>query len=144
MPLDARDAIQKMQLFTDEERYRYVSLPLNRLTAAAGVLAEIREPFAVLIMDKDELSLVLTEGDVEDFRKRLGDARISDSVYRLITFDIALGEGVIGFMAIVSAALAAASVTIMPFAAFQRDHLLVTVEHFDTAWKTLEKLRTAP
>jgi hypothetical protein len=144
MTLSARDALQRMTLYTDQQPYRYASLPLNRLTAAAGVLAEIRDPFTALIVDKDEISLILTEGDLEDFAKRLGQATISGSAYRLITFDLPLGEGMVGFMAIISAALAAANVSIMPFAAFQRDHILVPSEQFERAWSTLEQLRIAP
>jgi hypothetical protein len=67
---------------------------------------------------------------------------VSDTKYRLITFDVALDLTLVGFMARVSQALAEARVTILPFAAYTRDHLLVPVEQFDRAWARLEKLTT--
>lgn len=144
MPTPAQQALQSATLYTDDERYRIIQLPLNRITAAAGVLAEVREPFAALIIDKDEVSLVLTEGDLEDFARRLRDFKPSEAAYRLITFDLPLDPNLVGFMAAISGALADAGVTILPFAAFSRDHLLVTVEQFDLAWTTLERLRSTP
>nr|PZN52048.1 MAG: hypothetical protein DIU68_15355 [Chloroflexota bacterium] len=44
-------------------------------------------------------------------------------------------------MARVSAALAEAGISILPFAAHTRDHLLVPADQFDKARATLEKLR---
>jgi hypothetical protein len=144
MTTSAHDAIQQMTLYTDEELYRFVRLPAQRVTAAAGVLAEIGAPFAALIVDKDEVSLFLTDADLTDFAKRLGDTSVSAHTYRLITFDLVLEEGMVGFMARISRALADADVSIMPFAAFSRDHVLVPAEQFDAAWAALQALRATP
>jgi hypothetical protein len=62
--------------------------------------------------------------------------------YRLITIDVELEPNLVGFMAHISRALATAGITLMPFAAFSRDHLLVPSDKFDTALKALEKLRS--
>jgi hypothetical protein len=141
MTSTAKSAVQAMQLHTDGESYRFIRLPTGRATAAAGVLAETADPFLALMVDKDEITLVLPDGVVNDYANRLGEHTLSDSVYRLITFDIELNPDLVGFTALVSAALAAAHVPIMPLAAFSRDHLLVPVEHFDTAWTALEELK---
>jgi hypothetical protein len=141
MNADAKSAVQAMKLHTDGESYRFIRLPTGRATVAAGALAEIAEPFLVLMVDKDEITLVLPDSVINDYAKRLGEYTLSASVYRLITFDLELEHDLIGFTALVSAALAAARVPIMPLAAFSRDHLLVPAEHFETAWGALEKLK---
>jgi hypothetical protein len=141
MDADAKTAVQAMKLHTDGESYRFIRLPTGRATAAAGVLAEIADPFLALVVDENEITLVLPDGVINDYAKRLGKYTLSDRVYRLITFDLELEHDLIGFTALVSAALAAARVPIMPLAAFSRDHILVPAEHFETAWDALEKLK---
>jgi hypothetical protein len=141
MTSNAKSAVQAMQLHTDGESYRFIRLPNGRATAAAGVLAETADPFLALMVDKDEITLVLPESVVNDYAKRLGEYTLSDSAYRLITFDIELNHDLIGFTALVSAVLAEAGVPIMPLAAFSRDHILVPADHFQTAWNALEKLK---
>ncbi|PJF28184.1 MAG: hypothetical protein CUN53_01220 [Phototrophicales bacterium] len=141
MELNAKSALQAMTLHTDGEAYRFIRLPSSRVTAAAGVLAEISDPFLALIVDKDEITLVLPEVVINDYTKRLGEHSLSDSAYRLITFDIELNHDLIGFTALVSTALEAAGVPLMPLAAFSRDHILVPADHFQTAWNALEKLK---
>lgn len=143
MNTNAKSAVQAMTLHTDGESYRFIRLPSSRVTAAAGVLAEISDPFLALMVDTDEITLVLPENVVSDYAKRLGEYTPSDSAYRLITFDIELNHDLIGFTALISTALAAAGVPIMPLAAFSRDHILVPADHFETAWKALEKLKVS-
>jgi hypothetical protein len=141
MPQTVQQALTAAKLHTDDQTYRLVKLPARAVIAAAGVLAEVGEPFAALLVDKDEVTLVLTTGDLEDFGRRLPGHTASADSYRLITFDVELEPTLVGFMAKVSAALASAGVSILPFAAFSRDHLLVPAEQFSTAWDALKKLQ---
>jgi hypothetical protein len=60
----------------------------------------------------------------------------------VITFDIALEMSLVGFMARISQALADANVSILTFAAFTRDHILVPIDQFDIALAALEKLKS--
>ena len=133
--------LQQAKLHTDNVEYRLVRLPPNGIMAAAGVLAEIGEPFGAVIADKDEVTLVIPAEAVADFAQRLRDHRLSEATYRLISFDLELEPTLIGFMARVAAALAAAQVPILPLAAFSRDHLLVPAERFDAARDALRKLQ---
>lgn len=135
------EALRAATLYSDELAYVMLSLPVGAITAAAGVLAEISEPFAALIADKDEVSLVVTTAEADEFSRRLPGARRSETTYRLLTFDIALEPTLIGFMAKVSATLAAANVSIMPFAAFSRDHILVPEDQFEQARAALSALQ---
>jgi hypothetical protein len=134
-------ALQHGKFITDETLYRLIHLPPNAITAAAGVLAQLSEPFSALIVDKDEVTLIIPADAVDDFASRLLDRRLSDTTYRLITFDLELEPTLTGFMAAVAAALAGAGVPILPLAAFSRDHILVPSDGFDTAWQALQRLQ---
>jgi hypothetical protein len=134
-------ALAVANLYTDDTLYKMVHLPANAIVAGAAVLAEIGEPFSALILDKDEVTLVLSKDDLEDHIRRLPDHIASTDDYRLITFDVELEPTLTGFMARVSTSLAEAQVVIMPFAAFNRDHLLVPASQFEQAMAALRKLQ---
>jgi hypothetical protein len=134
-------ALQQAKLYTDNTLYSLIHLPPNGIMTAAGVLAQVGEPFGALIADKDEVTLVIPAELVEDFANRLREKRIGETDYRLITFDVELEPTLIGFMARIASALADAGVSILPFAAFSRDHLLVPADKFETSWNTLKKLQ---
>lgn len=144
MAQTVKQALAEMQLYTDDQRYKLVHLPARAVLAAASVLAEIGEPFGVIIVDKDEVTLVLTDDDLQAYAHRLPGFTASAADYRLITFDIELDPNLTGFMAQISAALAQADVTILPFAAYNRDHLLVPAGQYEQATAALRNLRTAP
>jgi hypothetical protein len=135
------DALRGATLYSDDTPYVLLSLPLAAITAAAGVVAEISEPFTALLVDKDEVTLVLTAREADEFSRRLPGAQRSAATYRLLTLDVALEPTLVGFMARVSAALAEANVPILPFAAYTRDHLLVPEDQFDRAKAALEQLQ---
>jgi len=134
-------ALQQSELYTDNVEYALIRLPTQAVTAAAGIVAEVGEPFAALLVDKDEITIVIPTELVTEFSGRIPEDAIADTRYRLITFDVELAPTLIGFMAKVSEALAAAGVSILPYAAFSRDHLLVPTEQIDLALKTLENLK---
>ncbi len=130
------------KLYSDQKDYIIVQLPAAAITAAAGIIAEISEPFCAIIVDKDEVSLIVPLEAWEDFSKRLPNHKTAEKAYKLITFDIALEMSLVGFMARISQALAEANVSILTFAAFTRDHLLVPADQFDIALAALEKLKS--
>ena len=61
-------ALQSGTLYSDEYIYRFVKLPVNRLVAAAGVIAEVNHPFSGLLLDKDEVTLMIEDEDFEQFK----------------------------------------------------------------------------
>ncbi len=141
MAQTAAQALQQGKFITDDTLYSLIHLPPNAITAAAGVLAQLSEPFSTLIVDKDEVTLIIPADAVEDFAARLLDHRLGDTDYRLITFDLELEPTLTGFMAAIAAALAQAGVPILPLSAFSRDHLLVPADGFDAAWQALQQLQ---
>lgn len=134
------DALQDAIFHTDNDTYRLVRLPARAITPAAGVLAEVGEPFCALIVDKDEVTLLLPDEAASDFAGRLPEHELGET-YRLITIDAALSPDLIGFMAVISSALAEANVGVFPYAAFTRDHIMVPAAQFDAALAALESLK---
>ena len=119
------EALKHIAIKQDDGEYVFLKLPVNGLTVAVGVLAEAGEPFGAVLIDAFEVSMMIDIEVYEEYQKRLQYAEVSDVRYRLITFDVALAPSVIGFMALVSRVLADAEISIMPFAAYSRDHILV-------------------
>jgi hypothetical protein len=133
--------LSELKLYSDNQIYAIIKLPPSAIMVAAGIIAEIGEPFCGLIVDKDEVTLIIPQEAVADFSSRLRGQTMGETAYRLITFDVATDFMLVGLMAALSRALADAGVTVMPYAAYTRDHILVPVEQFETAWKALEKLK---
>ena len=137
-----RQALKQTLLFSDGVDYSIIKLPPRAITVAAGIVAEIGEAFCALIVDKDEVSLIIPLEAVNDFASRLKEQKASPTPYRLITFDLELDFNLFGFMAEVSKVLAEAEVSILPIAAFSRDHILVPRGQFDIALQALQKLQS--
>ena len=142
MPQTVEQALTAAQLFSDNQDYLLIQLPAKAIMAAAGVIAQIGEPFCAMIVDKDEVSLVIPADAIADFKERLPSYQASNKPYRPITFDIELDMSLVGFMATISRALADTGVPIMTFAAYSRDHLLVPSEQFSVAMAALVKLQS--
>jgi hypothetical protein len=136
-----QEVLKAAILYSDGYFYRFISLPPNAIIVAASVVAEAANPFTALLVDKDEVTLMLEDEDFAEYGKRLLGSKVSETRYRLITFDVELEPTLVGFMAKISTALADANITIMPFAAFSRDHLFVQEADFEKAIAVLEGLK---
>lgn len=142
MAQTVRAALQAARFYSDDQPYDLIRLPARAITAAASVIAEHGEPFAALLVDKDEVTLILPAGVAADFARRLPDMTISPIPYRLITLDVELEPTLTGFMAAISRALAALNISILPLAAYSRDHLFVPADKYDLALAALQKLQS--
>ncbi|MEL6310084.1 MAG: ACT domain-containing protein [Chloroflexota bacterium] len=137
------EALRDAVLTSDDYEYRFVTLPTNGITAAAGVVAQAGNPFTALLLDDKEITLMIEDEDFEQFKKRLLDHEVSKVRYRLITFDIELEPTLVGFMGRVATVLAEAGISVMPFAAFKRDHIFVAVNDYETAMRVLRDLQAS-
>lgn len=142
MPQTVDSAIKQAVFETDDTDYIMIRLSANGIMAAAGVVAQIGEPFAVLIADRHEVTLIIPAEVVEDYAPRLRNHEISTARYRLLTLDVVLEPTLIGFMARIAGTLADAGISVMPFAAYNRDHLLVPTDKFDAALQALSQLQS--
>lgn len=134
------EALKNAELYSDGFDYRFVKMPPNAITAAAGIVAQAGNPFIALIVDKDEVTLMIENEEYHQFKKRMLDHTVSETHYRLITFDVELDSSLVGFMARISTTLANADISLMPYAAFKRDHIFVAADHYERAISILENL----
>ncbi len=142
MPQTISQVMQQASFYSDAQPYHLIALPTGAVLAAAGVVAEIGEPFCALIVDKDEVTLLVPQEAWADLQHRLPGASLSPVSYRLITVDAILEPTLIGFMAYVSKALADAAISILAFAAYNRDHFFVPESQFDLALSIFEQLKS--
>ena len=90
----------------------------------------------MLLRDPFEVTLLVEESDWRAMRHAARDARV-EAGFRLVTLDVELGWDVVGFLAHVSAILAAASVPVGALSAFSRDHLLIKQDDLGKALRVL-------
>src|SRR4030067_798239 len=76
-------------LYTDGRPYALVSLPRDQMRAATILFGGLADPFAAMIVDKDEISIVMHEMDWSLAGRGLDGLRV-ETGYRLITFDLGL------------------------------------------------------
>lgn len=124
------------KLYSDERGYVVVGLPRNQMRAATILFGGLADPFAAMIVDKDEITIVMHDMDWLIGSRDLQGQRIERD-YRLITFDVVLKADTVGFMAAVSRLLAESGISLLPIAAYSRDHILVRARDFDRAWQAL-------
>jgi uncharacterized protein len=95
--------------------------------ACAGSFAVIKDP--------RETTCVIEETKLRS-QKFLG----MEGGWRMITFDMILPFGLVGFMARISGALAKEGISIFAVSAYSTDHVFVKARDLDRAVATLEKL----
>lgn len=142
MAQTADDILASTELHTDDKLYRLLALPADGLALAGAFMAEAGAAFSALIIDKDELSLLISDEQWRRHQSRLPYAKLSEQTYRLITFSAALAPDLVGFIARVSQTLAAAGIPILALAAFSRDHILVPAADFPRAIAELQGLQS--
>ena len=96
---------------------------------------KIDAPF-MIFRDAHEVTLVLELEDWQRIRHAVRDAKV-ESDYRLLTLDVELPWTVVGFMARVTALLAAANISVGALSSFSRDHLLIKQADLARALKVL-------
>lgn len=142
MPQTIKDALKNATFTTDGDTYRLIKLPQKAITVAAGIIAEIGEPFCVLIADKSEVTLLIPDEAVTDFAHRMIGYEQGET-YKLITVEATLEPDLIGFMAVISKTLADANVGVFPYAAYTTDHIAVPEAQINSALDALEQLKAS-
>ncbi len=141
MTQTADQALAAANFESDGQNYCLLRLPAGAITAAAGVVAQVAEPFCALVIDRHEVSLILPLEALDEFQARLPDVKVAAEVCRLITVDVVMEPELTGLVARISASLAAAGVPILPFASYSRDHFLVPAGQLDGALSALRQLQ---
>ena len=132
--------LQQARFIVDEDSYVLVKLPTQGSVFALGIIAQLAEPFLVFIMDSFEITLILSEEGYTNFANRL-PTHTKGGAYKLITLDVELEPDLTGLIATLANALAQANVSILPYAAYSRDHLCVPNEDVEIALEALKRLQ---
>ena len=157
MATTVKEALSNGKLYTDQEQYTFLKLPVSASRDALNLMAASAsssrsELFRGTIFDKDEITMMIPTNDYcvsrkgENEQEEAGvlhndDVEVGSSPYRLITFDIVLDPNLIGFMHTVTKVLAEENISVLPFAAYSRDHIFVQEKDFKKAVAALERLR---
>lgn len=101
------------------------------------------------MVDKDEITLLVPADVYEEYcQNNTNDGELSRSAltdngigYRLFTFDdVVFDQSLVGFMAIITKALAEGNISVLPYAAYSTDHVFVAEADADRARTILEGL----
>jgi hypothetical protein len=90
----------------------------------------------MLLRDAHETTLLVEEEDWRAMRHAVREAR-AEGGWRLVTLDIELDWGVVGYLARITEILAAAGVPVGALSAFSRDHLLIKQDDLGAALRVL-------
>ena len=142
LPPGLRHILAQTRLYTDEQEYVIVNIPLEQRYEGAALFAKLATAFSASVIDKDQMTLVVA-ADVWEEVKNCAEAAQETPGYRLITFDLPLELGLVGYLATLVQVLAEAGVSIFAVSAYRRDHLLVMQTDFDRAWQVLSEFTTA-
>jgi uncharacterized protein len=112
--------------------------PRERLLALR-LLPGVTGAFWQLVVEPDMITVVLAEAEWRVISQAFPHARV-ERRYRAISFEIDLLDGLVGFMAAVSGALASAGVPLLAICGYAKDHLLVREEYLDAALAAIEAL----
>lgn len=111
-------------------------------------------PFGCFMVDKDEITILVSSdvyqeyyctdsnGEGNDVRTGDGTPMFDNGIdYRLFTFDdVELDPSLVGFMAVITRVLAENDISVLPYAAYSTDHLLVAETDAKKAQKILKGL----
>ena len=120
-----------INLYLPETLLSVVSLGLDQYAAALDSIANAKD-FISLTRDKDEVTLIISEGEWERIAHRFPIAQVQTK-RRMIVFDTVLDFTVVGFIAEISRALAEAGISILNVSTYKTDIVLVHESKFDEA-----------
>jgi hypothetical protein len=140
MPIDEniRRLLANTRIVVYPDDFTIVSIDWREEAKVRRLLRDM-EAFSSVTFEAAEISLVMRADRWAELRNKFSSFR-EEGPYRLITFDIVLELSVVGFMALVSAKLAEAGVSIYPLSTFLRDHILVRAGDADRAMVALREL----
>ncbi len=135
-----RSLLAATQLHVPEEAFVLVRLPA---AAYPSLLMQLDQAhvsgFLSLIRSAEETTLLTSES----IWAQVSDAwpqAVVESGWRLITLEQEVALDVVGYLAPLAQALAAADIPLLVISAFSTDHLLVQEHHLPAALKVLQRV----
>jgi hypothetical protein len=150
MAKTVQEALKEGELFTDNLRYTFLKLPVSSLDKASTLFSSkssYSSAFRGLLLDKDEITMMIPQEDWNAYHQKAAERpagepwEVGTSAYRLITFDVVMDPNLIGFMYNVTKVLAAEKISVLPFAAYSRDHIFVQEKDYEKTMTALERLK---
>ncbi len=132
-------ALAATKVVVGEDDLLLVGLPCQEAPRVAREATRQGRPFVSLSVDDAETSLVLPAADWQQLAAGFPGARVAGP-YRLLTFDLALPLDLVGYLAAITAALAARGVSLYALSAYTRDHVLVRRPDLPAAREALAEL----
>ena len=122
----------------NQDDYSIVFIDPGQKNEALDLLMNLK-PFNSYTITSDEVSLVLRSSDWAKLSGSFPKNR-TEEPYRLITFDIVLDLSLVGFLSVVSTALAESGVSVYAISTYLKDHILVKKQDAAKAIRVLNSL----
>lgn len=126
METDARlaEVVRTMRWRTRPERLALVGIDPLEQPVALRLVSGITGKLWQLTVEPEVVTLLLDERDWRQLSPAFPRARV-ERPYRAISFEVDFPPDFVGFLALVSGALASAGVPILAVCGFTRDHVIV-------------------
>jgi hypothetical protein len=123
MTTDMKRIFAEMIVKEHSDDYSIVFIEPRDEKKARKLLQDLR-PYSSVTYAGEEISVVLRSDDWAKLKESFPSYK-EEGPYKLITFDIVLNLSIVGFLSIVSAALAKSGVSIFAISTYLKDHILV-------------------
>lgn len=123
MTADMRKILAETAVKEHPNDYSIVYIEPRHEDKARTLLRDL-SPYSSVTYAGEEVSVVLRSADWARLKANFPGSKEAGP-YRLITFDIILDLSVVGFLSVVSTALANAGVSIYALSTYLKDHILV-------------------
>ncbi len=139
-PLDPKVAglLAQTVLRVDPRAFIIVGVSASLEISVRRALADVHAPFFVQFFPHEQ-TIILAEDEWVRVKGRFPGAR-EEPGYRLITLEANLDWQVVGYLSVVTAALARAGIAVGVLSSFHHDHLLVHGDRLENALATLQHL----
>ncbi len=120
---DMKKILAETRVKEHPDDYSIVYIDPRQEEKARTLLRDLR-PYSSVTYAGEEVSVVLRSSDWAKLRVDFPGYK-EEGPYRLLTFDIVLDLSIVGFLSVVSTALAEAGVSIYAISTYLKDHILV-------------------
>ena len=135
---DMRKILAEIRVKEHPDDYSIIFIEPRDEEKARTLLRDLKPYFSV-IYTGEEVSVVLRSSEWTKLRASFPGYK-EEGIYKLITFDIVLDLSIIGFLSVVSTALAESGVSIYALSTYLKDHILVKKQDVTKAIAVLNGL----
>lgn len=121
------------------ERFTLVGISARERQLALRLLPGLTGAFVQLVVEPDGVTLLVPEADWRSISPAFPRATLQQAL-RVLSFENDLPDDLVGLLAAISAALAAAGAPILAVCTFSHDHLVIRERDLDVVSKALDAL----